>query len=443
MSDMDEVVSASGCPIAGTCCAKPTMHFRGRRILAASIKQLATLGLSGATEVLITGVGWGGTAAILNADFLAEQIKAVAPVAARIKVMPVDGIHPKDPPGPSAASVNMQGIPKPWMSKALQNLDALSNVSKVGADPACLKSNIADTSVCLEPTVALSYVKTPLFAVQEFPSVWDAQCLFDGVPNAGILQVGCSDHNAMYDCAQYSDLCPKDLIQNFFVPVQKQYVAQTTAAGLATRAGSGGFLHGCYIGAYFYGVTAKNYTECYPPPCNGTRVVKPPTGIWQQIEVGGVSMLAAISKWWSGSATDPAVWHVDTYWDPNGVPPNSTHAASFAAESVESRRRLSSEEKMYLYPQRWEVWMRPKRRVVGRRRGPPPVPWYVSRYMTNPTCRGFPWYSDDEAAEPLARHLDRGSPVRCNKGEKCSNGEPCPASGLCPSSVHVARTGPR
>ena len=22
----------------------------------------------------------------------------------------------------------------------------------------------------------------------------------------------------------------------------------------------------------------------------------------------------------------------------------------------------------------------------------PPVPWYTSRFFTNPTCRGFPWY---------------------------------------------------
>ena len=75
---MEEIVSASGCPIAGTCCAKPSMAFRGRRILAAAIKRLAALGMSGAEEVLLTGVGFGGTSAILNADFFAEQLKLVA-----------------------------------------------------------------------------------------------------------------------------------------------------------------------------------------------------------------------------------------------------------------------------------------------------------------------------------------------------------------------------
>ena len=225
----------------------------------------------------------------------------------------------------------------------------------------------------------LKFVKTPVFLVQEFPSVWDTQCLFDGgVTPGSILQVSCSSRDAMYDCAQYSDLCPKTLVQDFFVPVQKQYVSQTVSSGLSTRAGSGGFFHGCYVGAYFFGAYAKNYTECYPPPCNGTRVTTPMKGIWEEIAVGGVTMRAAITSWWQGAATAAPVWHVDSFWDPDGLPPNGSAFATEVTEPVEARRRLLD-----------DGFGRQRRNA---RRGPPPVPWYVSRYMTNPSCRGFPWY---------------------------------------------------
>ena len=388
LSDMEEIVSASGCPIAGTCCAKPTMAFRGRRILAAAIKRLAALGMSGAEEVLLTGVGFGGTSAILNADFFAEQLKLVAKGLKVFKVLPVDAIHPKDPP-------TFAGGPLPWLGPALRNLDSLANLTATSSHPACVANNSADPSVCLYPAVALSYVKTPIFVVQEFPSVWDTQCLFDGSPTTSILQLECSSRNAMYNCAQYSDLCPKDLIQNFFLPVQKDYVEQTNASGLPTRPGSGGFFHTCYLGAYFFGSMAKNYTECYPPPCSGKRVTTPEMGIWSLISVGGKTMQAAISEWWKGAENAAPVFVLDELWDPDGTPPpnqnasSSTFAAAVSAPVENRRRMLADADADYA-----DADYADHRSRVGakRRRGPPPVPWYVSRYMQNPSCRGFPWY---------------------------------------------------
>ena len=41
--------------------ATVTMHFRGQKLLAASLAKLAALGLSSARRVLLNGVGWGGT----------------------------------------------------------------------------------------------------------------------------------------------------------------------------------------------------------------------------------------------------------------------------------------------------------------------------------------------------------------------------------------------
>lgn len=63
------------------------MHFRGRRNLDAAINKLGVLGLSKGTSVLVLGAFFGGTAAILNADFLEEKVMAVAPGVTKFKVL--------------------------------------------------------------------------------------------------------------------------------------------------------------------------------------------------------------------------------------------------------------------------------------------------------------------------------------------------------------------
>ena len=378
LSNLSAIVTAKGCPIAGTCCAKPQMWFRGRRVLAAAVRRLGALGLSGATDVVLLGVGWGGTAAILNADFLHEQVKAVALSLVRFKVLAVDGIHPQHIPDPASSFTPAIG-PKLWLADALTNIETLASLSSA-ASPACLVAHASDPSSCLWPATALAHIAAPVFVVQEFPAVWDTQCEFDGGESSGILQVQCSSRDALYDCAQYSDLCPKQIVQDFFLPVQKAYVNETTASGLPTRAGSGGFYHGCFLGAYFFGSHQTNYSQCYPPPCNGTRVVGKLTGIWNQISVAGVTMQAAISRWWRGAVSAAPVWYLDSYWNPSGTPPPNVPPPSPTTMEEQEDDASPAARK------------RTNTRRVGRRRAPPAVPWYVSRYFTNPSCRGFPWY---------------------------------------------------
>ena len=55
------------------------MHFRGPQIMAASIKKLASLGLSKATKVLLTGTAGAGQQVFLQADLFHAAVKAVAP----------------------------------------------------------------------------------------------------------------------------------------------------------------------------------------------------------------------------------------------------------------------------------------------------------------------------------------------------------------------------
>ena len=58
---------------------KTVMHFRGPQIMTASIKKLASLGLSKATKVLLTGTAGAGQQVFLQADLFHAAVKAVAP----------------------------------------------------------------------------------------------------------------------------------------------------------------------------------------------------------------------------------------------------------------------------------------------------------------------------------------------------------------------------
>ena len=70
-------------------------QFNGRKILAASLRRLAPLGLSNATDIILCGVTFGGTALILNADYIGTRLKTLAPKLVRYKAVAVDANHPQ------------------------------------------------------------------------------------------------------------------------------------------------------------------------------------------------------------------------------------------------------------------------------------------------------------------------------------------------------------
>ena len=75
----------------------------------------------------------------------------------------------------------------------------------------------------------------------------------------------------------------------------------------------------------------------------------------------------AITKWWTltDSASDSeAVWSHDDGWNSTNVAPKPPQITAAAAGE---RNGLSSAPT-------------------------PVVPWYSNHYMTNPSCRGYPWY---------------------------------------------------
>merc|ERR1711977_754097 len=57
-----------------------SLHFKGQKVLSASIKKLSTLGLENAEQILVTGNGGhGGTMVFLHADKIGEMLKTLVP----------------------------------------------------------------------------------------------------------------------------------------------------------------------------------------------------------------------------------------------------------------------------------------------------------------------------------------------------------------------------
>lgn len=71
------------------------VHFRGQSILRESITKLASLGMSKATHVLVTGFVWSGTALVYHADTIGHLVRNAVPNLQVYKVLPVDAVHPK------------------------------------------------------------------------------------------------------------------------------------------------------------------------------------------------------------------------------------------------------------------------------------------------------------------------------------------------------------
>ena len=59
-------------------------------------------------------------------------------------------------------------------------------------------------------------------------------------------------------------------------------------------------------------------------------------------------------------------WYGDVAWNPAGTPPGSPSHDTTARSSVDA--------------------------TDGSGARTPVVPWYTSKWMSNPSCRGYPWY---------------------------------------------------
>lgn len=86
--------------------------------------------------------------------------------------------------------------------------------------------------------------------------------------------------------------------------------------------------------------------------------------VWNIITVQGKTMQEAVSDWWLGTSPTANKFYADAVWDATGKPPSSPNR--FVSRIAQSALNGSARA--------------------------PVVPWYTARWLSNPSCRGFPWY---------------------------------------------------
>merc|ERR1712083_214774 len=163
-------------------------------------------------------------------------------------------------------------------------------------------------SECLWFNESGLHVTTDMFIVQGMPGVWDMHCAFEGggpgaVPGFPDM-VGCSVHGnyffLQYQCAQYPNNCNTDLVKYWEIPLQEKYLADITASGHS------GFVHSCFLGAYFNSPKFAN------------NVLKKNSTWLNQIQIDNTTMYDAIGAWWKGSEKK---LYKDCTWHETSQPP--------------------------------------------------------------------------------------------------------------------------
>ena len=265
-------------------------------------------------------------------------------------------------------SYTIQGLKFPtmangWFVEALRNNSQLAHGADATAAGCRAQYSAMEQWRCLLFNESLGFVKTPLFVVQQIPATWTLQCELDGVPSGNILQIACNNHNAsmapLTKCVEYPDRCDPAVVRDYMVPLQQQLLREFAHSPIASLRTTGQFYHHCYLGSYWEEAAGTT---------NGTKVPRPVDSVWNQISIGGITMRQAIEAWWdsieetttpqrrrslsSESSGNQLFLHADPPWNPNLKAPE--------------------------YRRKW----------TGK--GDPPVPWWTSRFMTNPSCRGYP-----------------------------------------------------
>lgn len=265
------------------------LHFDGMAVLKNSIAKLLSLGMNKADKVLLTGVAHSGTAVFLHADRVEAQIRKANPGLKQFGALPVDGLHPKHW---AVLYMMYQNYADSWFTAALEGLGSMAFDNTASAVlPGCAKLHRGQEWKCMWVNESLPFIQAKLFAVNQMASVWDSQCLLEGMPCNNVLQVACS-YNNHYErgyrtCNQYPEYCDKTFVKNVTAPYQQQYIDDYAHSGTHVKKGNGGFFHSCYLGAYFHSGWAG-------------------TAIWKIIKIKGLSMQQAIGNWWHdrGSSTD-------------------------------------------------------------------------------------------------------------------------------------------
>lgn len=212
---------------------------------------------------------------------------------------------------------------------------------------------------------------------------WDLHCNYEG-SGVGIGQdpdlIACSEHGNYFDgqywCAQYPNNCSDVIVRTYEIPLQRQYLKDLSGSG------HGGFMHSCFLGAYWNSGKFNN------------TVLRKDTMWWHQIAVENTTMYEAVARWWGDAdATGARPRRSDTATALAATsPPEPAPPVAAAASAAAAAKRLYLDCVWQTAPcaagmlpgqcATEPVWPGPGTAPRGYS---PDLPWYTSKYFCNPT----------------------------------------------------------
>lgn len=250
--------SYSGGASATVAVGNATLHFRGRACLSAVVAALLEdEGMSGASDVVLSGGSAGGLAVYYHADF----VRGLLPASTRLAAAPDAGFF--------LDAKNLDGT---YAYRALfQTADPLWNTTRSGGtDASCLAAQASTPWKCLMAQYLVPHLATRAFVtnseldIYQLPNILGLKCL---PPKCDAQQV------AKYDA--YRALAARTL----------------TDVVAADPMGVG---HGVFALACFVHEINVAYCDTQPlPNCVG----------WQQYSVNGTSAQRAFGEWFTNSSS--------------------------------------------------------------------------------------------------------------------------------------------
>lgn len=106
--------------------------------------------------------------------------------------------------------------------------------------------------------------------------------------------LSCSAHGnyffPQYQCAQYNDHCLKTIVKHWDVPLQHEYLNEVIASG------HGGFVHSCFLGAYWNSPPYPCVVTAAPCPQSST-LIPLFTKIRSWLQESSARRIASLTRW--------------------------------------------------------------------------------------------------------------------------------------------------
>eukprot|EP00055_Hartaetosiga_balthica_P018220 m.130795 g.130795 ORF g.130795 m.130795 type:complete len:444 (+) comp9473_c0_seq5:3561-4892(+) len=249
------------------------IFFRGRRIIDAVIQTLMGLGLSNASEVMLTGCSAGGLATYLHADYVHGVLQSKIPSLQVFKALSISGFF--------LLHNTVEG--KPVYPSEMAYIYQLAN-STHGLNADCIASKPSFLQwQCNFAQESYPHITTPFFVLNSALDSWQTGCIYTSeYVAANSTENGhCGAAPGWSSCSGNPDSCSPSQITRM-VSYETDFTATISAIPTFTNAGNGAFIYSCHT------------------HCAGQ------SSAFNKFSINNVTMQEAITKWWNSDTNTPA-----------------------------------------------------------------------------------------------------------------------------------------